>query len=321
VTNGEPGSISSINGEGKGYGVEIADESSDVEMEIIDRPQLTFVDEACGKEFTFCAAVFHEDSPTDSGSAKRPEGHPNGPAPELSPEGKCVWMVSSEEPPSPFVSNTRPNSEVVADTTPFMAGVATPDEDIDDLSDILLKSQATPYAATTTSYEARATSHEASATSYEASVTSYAASNDMFGSLDDDELDTLDAVDGTVGTPNEKAVMKGDGQSGDGKVKKDLRDYWKVETPQERERRQYRDTERHERDCEAQVFQDEQSRMRQRDKVRTDNRERAQRCRDLKRERKIEVGWAPGQKRVSVLILVITLREILTSYAEMLGRI
>ena len=89
-----------------------------------------------------------------------------------------------------------------------------------------------------------------------------------------------------------------------GAKKVDLRDYWKVETAKEKEERHHREWERLERDHEARAFQDEQGQMYRRNKVRAGNRERAQRYRDLKREKKIEAGWVPGQKRVSVSVLI-----------------
>ena len=94
----------------------------------------------------------------------------------------------------------------------------------------------------------------------------------------------------------------------------DLRDYWKVETAEEKEQRHHCEWERLERDHEARAFQDEQNRMEQHEKVRMDNRERAQRCRDLKRERKIEAGWVPGQKRVSVAVSISMSYKTLTSH-------
>jgi hypothetical protein len=65
-------------------------EDSDLEMESAT-PPLMFMDEACDKEFTFCATLPHQvDLCMDGGSLKCPKGHPSAPMLAPSPEKKHV---------------------------------------------------------------------------------------------------------------------------------------------------------------------------------------------------------------------------------------
>ena len=135
----------------------------------------------------------------------------------------------------------------------------------------------------------------------------YVDNGDVFGGPSNDKPGVSDGgQDPEIDVEN----RAGDGQSRTDVKKANLQHYWNVESAEEKEQRQHREWERLRRDQEARKFQDEQSQMWCRDKVHTDNRERAWRCRALKREEKIEAGWVPGQKRVSVSVL--TLDEPLT---------
>lgn len=135
------------------------------------------------------------------------------------------------------------------------------------------------------------------------------ASKDAFGCLGDDKSDASDK--GRAGKASGKTVNCA--------RKVDLRDYWQVETATEKEQRHHREWERLEREHKTRAFQNEQIRMRQHGKVRADNRKRAQRYCTIKREKRIEAGWVPGQKRVSVAVL--TSNKILTSCLETFGRV
>jgi hypothetical protein len=222
---------------------------------------MTFMDEACSMEFTFSAAVFHQnDSPMDDGSLKRPLEHDseqrNGTVtPQPSPKKMRVWMDLGSTPHSmdkPPGSPSPPPLSVLDEVDVFPNPVVQ--------------------------------------------AMSFGASDDMSESacLGNDKSDAS-------------------GKTADYAKKVDLRDYWKVETAEEKAQRHHWEWERLERGREAREFDDEQSQMRQRDKVRADNRKRAERCRAIKQKKRIEAGWVPGKKRVSVTDSIPTLDKILTS--------
>jgi hypothetical protein len=128
---------------------------------------------------------------------------------------------------------------------------------------------------------------------------SEAGAQDVFGYLNDDPPESVFAGGHGVDPVAEGRKSRENGRDDLKTRKDDLRAYWKKETIEEKEDRHYREWEELQRTHEARVFQDEQDKMRRRDKIRADNRARAQRHRDIVRENKIESGWVPFQKRVS----------------------
>jgi hypothetical protein len=135
-------------------------------------------------------------------------------------------------------------------------------------------------------------------------ATSDAAPQDVFGHLSDDQSESAPNHSQGLDTVKEyKGKNEGKGTQGQMPGIADLKAHWGVETTEEKDERHHREWEELRRTVEARVFRDEQDKMRRRDKIRADNREHAQRHRDAVREKKIESGWVPGQKRVSCHIL------------------
>jgi hypothetical protein len=280
------------------------DKDSDFEMEITS-PRLAAMDEACSNKFTFGAAIFDQiDSPMDDGClmcpAEHDSKHINGPRTRTPSPNKTrvqtelTESIESRERPHPlFVLDdvdSPPNLQV---TSPELASdimilpnwPATTFEAGDLEDTFVLDDIDSPPDLHITSPESAS---DIILPNWPATTSEAGDLEDAFGSL----TCPVDDISDTSPPSSQKTE--------DLARKVDLRDYWKVETAKEKEERHHREWERLERDQKARVFQDEQSQMNRRDRVRAGNRERAQRWRDLKREKRIEGGWAPGQKRVSV---------------------
>ncbi|KAH9971063.1 hypothetical protein BJV74DRAFT_889431 [Russula compacta] len=86
-----------------------SDEDSDLEPKSTTPPP-TFMDQTCNKEFTFRATLpCQVDPQMNGGSLKCPKGHPNGPTLAPSPKKKCIWIMTTKEPPPPFALDTCSN--------------------------------------------------------------------------------------------------------------------------------------------------------------------------------------------------------------------